>query len=104
MYIELCYSPLSSTEYRYFWVAWNHGAIWVGAGEQIHENQFMEYTDPTPLVVRYIGLGSCCGATGSWILGEGNIYFGELSCIFKQQGGKNIFSNVTHFMSLGPEE
>ncbi len=67
----LVFSPLSASEYRYFWVTWDHGSIHVGEGNVMNEREFMSFTDPTPLTVNYIGLGACCGATAYWIIGKG---------------------------------
>ncbi|XP_077862604.1 uncharacterized protein LOC100373394 [Saccoglossus kowalevskii] len=49
------YTPdiLSPSEFRGFWVTWHNGVIKVGrAGES---NPFMQWEDPNPLTVNYIG-------------------------------------------------
>ena len=55
---------LLGTEFRGFWVSWNDGTIKVGrAGESF---PFMEWTDPNPLAVNYIGYSTGWGSTGEF--------------------------------------
>ncbi|XP_077993133.1 macrophage mannose receptor 1-like [Glandiceps talaboti] len=56
---------LSSTEFRAFWITFVNGKISVGKDR---EPAFMEWTDPDPVTVNYVGYTTGYGSSGDFIL------------------------------------
>jgi hypothetical protein len=59
---------LSDAEYRGFWISWGGGLVEVGKEKEV--KPFLKWQDPEPFVVRYYGICTGWGATGSWFTGE----------------------------------
>ncbi|KAJ8039556.1 C3 and PZP-like alpha-2-macroglobulin domain-containing protein 8 [Holothuria leucospilota] len=56
---------LSANEYRRFWITFDsNGAVAVGRNDE--STPFMEWTDPVPLDVQYLGYSTCCGSSGQF--------------------------------------
>ncbi|XP_046377746.2 uncharacterized protein LOC124149944 [Haliotis rufescens] len=64
--VEARHTPLSSTQFRDFWISWEDGVISVGAGKVVGVEMFMTWTDPTPHPVNYIAVSTGWGSTGLW--------------------------------------
>ncbi|XP_071086461.1 uncharacterized protein [Haliotis cracherodii] len=64
--VETFHSPLSSTEFRDFWISWEGGVISVGTGTTVGAGQFMTWTDPAPYDVNYLAVTTGFGSSGSW--------------------------------------
>ena len=64
------HSPLKADEYRPFWISWEGGLIKVGSGKQPN-GVFLEWQDPDPIPVNYIGIRTGWGSTGSWKFNNG---------------------------------
>ncbi|XP_048243111.1 C3 and PZP-like alpha-2-macroglobulin domain-containing protein 8 [Haliotis rufescens] len=64
--VETFHSPLSSTEFRDFWISWEGGVISVGTGTTVGAGQFMTWTDPAPNEVNYLAVTTGFGSSGSW--------------------------------------
>ncbi|XP_013106607.2 uncharacterized protein LOC106086465 [Stomoxys calcitrans] len=61
-------SIVNSKEYRSFWVCWYGNVIQVGRdGENV---PFMAYKDENLFMVKYVGIYTAFGSTGSWLLDE----------------------------------
>lgn len=59
-------NALSGGEFRGFWVRWTDNVITVGReGEAA---AFMSYDNPEAFPIRYVGVCTGWGATGSWII------------------------------------
>jgi hypothetical protein len=56
----------SCTEFNYFWISWANGMIKMGKGLISGEDTFIEYDDPNPYTVRYMGVSTGWCATGEW--------------------------------------
>ena len=57
---------LSQNEFRGFWIRWTDNVVTVGReGEAA---AFMSYDNPESFPVRYIGICTGWGATGSWVI------------------------------------
>jgi len=59
---------LSGAEYRGFWIRWGGGLVEVGKEKEM--TPFLKWQDPEPFGVRYYGICTGWGATGSWFTGE----------------------------------
>jgi hypothetical protein len=59
---------LSGAEYRGFWIRWGGGLVEVGREKEV--TPFLKWQDPEPFCVRYYGICTGWGATGSWLTGE----------------------------------
>jgi len=65
---------LHCSERRYFWITWQYGAIEVGRGEIIGQDQFMDYHPLELYIVKSLGYSTGYGYTGTWfILGTGGM-------------------------------
>jgi hypothetical protein len=56
---------LSNAEYRGFWIRWKNGLVEVGKESEV--TPFLKWKDPEPFCVRYFGICTAWGASGSWI-------------------------------------
>jgi hypothetical protein len=56
---------LSNAEYRGFWIRWEGGLVEVGKEGEV--TAFLKWKDPEPFGVRYYGICTGWGASGSWI-------------------------------------
>lgn len=66
------HSPLSCHTYRPFWVSWVNGTVRAGEGKNVGINTFMEWTDPTPHPVNFLGISSWKTAPTQWKFNKGN--------------------------------
>lgn len=57
---------LNGEEFRGFWVRWANGHV--AAGREGESSPFIEWQDPEPFHVAYIGVCTGWGACGNWIL------------------------------------
>ncbi|XP_061194695.1 uncharacterized protein LOC133202836 [Saccostrea echinata] len=60
------HSPLSCNTSRPFWVSWENGKIKAGEGKVVSNGTFMEWTDPKPHPVNFIGISSWTTAETHW--------------------------------------
>ncbi|XP_077981785.1 C3 and PZP-like alpha-2-macroglobulin domain-containing protein 8 [Glandiceps talaboti] len=56
---------LSPNEFREFWISYNNGVIRVG--KEGDQEAFMEWTDPDPLPVKYLGYSTGWGSDGQFV-------------------------------------
>jgi len=56
---------VSKTKYHGFWIRWEDGLVEVGKEGEV--TPFLKWKDPQPFDVRYYGISTGNGATGSWI-------------------------------------
>jgi hypothetical protein len=56
---------LSDAEHRGFWISWRGGLVEVG--REGESSPFLKWKDPQSFDVRYYGISTGFGATGSWI-------------------------------------
>ena len=56
---------LSGAEYRGFWIRLKGGLVEVGKEGELYP--FLMWKDPEPFGVRYYGISTGWGATGSWL-------------------------------------
>nr|XP_022343555.1 uncharacterized protein LOC111136752 isoform X1 [Crassostrea virginica] len=61
------HTPISCTEYKPFWVSWRNGTIRVGEGQEVGTGVFMEWTDPNPHPVKFIGFSSWSDHPTQWM-------------------------------------
>ncbi|XP_046388992.1 C3 and PZP-like alpha-2-macroglobulin domain-containing protein 8 isoform X2 [Ischnura elegans] len=61
---------VTADEEREFWIKWNDGTIQVGHGGQA--SPFLEYADPDPFPIGHYGVRTGWGATGQWVVEEGD--------------------------------
>ena len=59
---------LNDAEYNGFWIRWKGGLVEVG--QEGETSPFLKWQDPQPFDVRYYGIRTGWGATGSWFTGE----------------------------------
>lgn len=58
---------LNCTQSRSFWISWLNGAVSVGQGCVINQNVIINYTDPNPIQIGYMGLaGWLISQPGTW--------------------------------------
>ena len=65
------HTPISCTEYKPFWVSWRNGTIRVGEGQEVGTGVFMEWTDPNPHPVKFIGFSSWSDHPTQWMFQKG---------------------------------
>jgi len=56
---------LNEAEYHGFWMHWEGGLVEFGKEGEL--TPFLKWKDPQPFDVRYYGISTGDGATGSWI-------------------------------------
>lgn len=49
-----------------FWFSWENGEIKAGHGDTIGQQTFLTWSDPSPMYIYGIGIGTCWGHTGEW--------------------------------------
>jgi hypothetical protein len=57
---------LNGNQFRPFWSDVNNGLVRVGKGKTVGRNVLMQWKDPNPHKVMYVGLKTGWGATGEW--------------------------------------
>lgn len=67
---------LSVTDSRPFWITWALNVtggiiIRAGTGNALYLNEFMEWYDPTPRAINYVGISTGFGSNGTWIFETG---------------------------------
>ena len=57
-------SILSCSTYRYFWVSWRYGTVYVGSGAYVYVGELLRYEDPEPHDVNAAFMETASGQEG----------------------------------------
>ena len=60
---------LNAGEFRSFWVRWDNSTI--SCGCENNAQPFISWSDPERIPIRYVGVCTGWGASGSWIINQG---------------------------------
>jgi hypothetical protein len=86
---------LSDHEYKRFSITWLDGLITVRSGGQ-NGTVLMEWRDPNPIGVSYVGVRTGWGATGNW-----KLHFEHYPVIASSQRKRNAFSDALQMSEIG---
>ncbi|KAF2904886.1 hypothetical protein ILUMI_01288 [Ignelater luminosus] len=65
---------LNAGEFRSFWIRWDNNTI--SAGCENNPQPFMSWSDTEHVPIRYVGVCTGWGATGSWLISQGGAPLG----------------------------